>query len=119
MCVRQKQKTRDGAEETIHGWVSGIFQESENDRPDASGLSYSPSPFSGLRFFKKQRRTCCKASTFLIPPSEILSVMASVRLGEVYDIFLRPGTADEWDLGLSVTSAFLGKLPSQKCTGTP
>lgn len=45
--------------------------------------------------------------------------MASVRLGEVYDIFLRPCAAAEWDLGLAVTSAFLGKLPVQKCTGTP
>lgn len=44
--VRQKQKTGDGAQETRYGWVSGIFQETENDRADASGLSYSPTPCS-------------------------------------------------------------------------
>lgn len=118
--VRQKQKTRE-AQETIHGQVSGIFQETGHDRwvLFVPGLSYSPTPYSGLRFYKEQCKECCKAWAFLIPPLEILSVMASVRLGEVYDIFLRPCTAGEWDLRLSGTSAFLGKLPTQKCTGIP
>lgn len=98
-----------------------MFQETGQARGVVfvSGLSHPPNPHSSLRFYKEQRRKCCQAPAFLILPSKILSEMASVRLGEVYDILLRLCTAGERDLGLSTTSAFLGSLPTQKCTGAP
>lgn len=84
-----------------------------------SVLNHISTPHSSLRFYKEQGRKCFKALAFLTSPVKTFSVIMVIRPGEVHDVFPRPCTAAEWNLGLSASSAFWGGFQLKSALGHP